>query len=152
MKVETFEDLFEWTRQLHQHLAERLQQSSSQHSDTRASLLLSYLGDQEAALEKTVANFARRADPKMLHTWLYDYFAQWPVEANATSNKPWQEMDISEIGEQVFALHHRIIELYKYLEGRADTPEARELLQELREMEEHETMRLVHQANRMGDL
>lgn len=152
MKVETFEDLIEWTRRLHEYLANSMQQSADQHSDTRARWLLSYLADQEAALEKTVANFARSADPKMLHTWVYDHFAKWPVEANAYADKPLLEMDADEISAHVFALHEKVIELYKYLEGRAEIPEAGELLHELRQMEEHETMRLVHQTNRMGDL
>ncbi len=57
-------------------------------------------------------------------------------------------MSFDEISHEVFAFHDQAIELYRYLEGRAEIPEARILIQELRKMEEHEAMRLAHQADR----
>lgn len=49
-------------------------------------------------------------------------------------------------------LHDQIIELYKTLIGKAEIPEAKELLESLLTMEQNESMRLARQIGRMEDL
>ena len=61
-------------------------------------------------------------------------------------------MGFEDISREVFSLHDQVIALYRYLEGRADTPEARDLVRELLKLEEHEAMRLSQQINRARDL
>lgn len=41
--------------------------------------------------------------------------------------------------------------LYKELQGRAEIPETRQLVQSLLDMDEHESMRLARQAERVDD-
>lgn len=74
------------------------------------------------------------------------------IEPHRACAEPYATMSFDEICESVFDLHNQVIELYRYLLSRAPIPEARYLLQPLLEMEEHETMRLAQQANRIGDL
>jgi|TARA_Y100001968_G_scaffold324784_1_gene364822 hypothetical protein len=45
-----------------------------------------------------------------------------------------------------------VTDLYRNLVGKAEIPEARELLESLLELEQHEAMRLVRQTGRMDDL
>lgn len=54
MDIKTFEDLIEWTRQLHGHLKRCLKASAKLHGDERAAALLDYLSEHEGllALEK----------------------------------------------------------------------------------------------------
>jgi hypothetical protein len=75
-----------------------------------------------------------------------------PIDPHRACDRPFAQMSVEEICEAVFDLHNQVIELYRYLQGRAEIPEARELLQALLEMEEHETMRLAQQSNRIRDM
>ncbi|SHF20814.1 hypothetical protein SAMN05444279_12144 [Ruegeria intermedia] len=152
MKVETFSDLIVWTREMHHWLAECLAHCSTQSEQELARMLLTYLADHEAALEKIVDGFMKQADPKALNTWVFDYLGHEPIDPHRTCDTPFAQMSVEEICEAVFDFHNQVINLYRYLLGRAEIPEARELLQALLEMEEHETMRLAQQSNRIRDM
>jgi len=152
MKVEKFSDLIDWTRAMHHRLAECLAHCSTQSEQELAKLLLSYLADHEAALEKIVDGFEKNADPKALNTWVYDYLGHEPIDPHRSCDAPFAKMSFDEICGSVFDAHNQVIDLYKSLLGRADIPEARDLLQALLDMEEHETMRLAQQTNRMRDM
>ncbi|KGE78581.1 MULTISPECIES: hypothetical protein [Halomonas] len=152
MKIETFQDLIDWTRQLHVHLAECFRHCATQQEEARAKWLLEYLADHEARLEHTVARFEQQADPKALHTWVYDYLSHNPIAPHQACSAPYAEMSFDEICQEVFSLHDQATELYRYLAGRAEIPEARDLVDELLKLEEHEAMRLAQQANRARDL
>ncbi len=149
MKVKTFSDLIVWTREVHHRLAECMAHCSTQSERELAKMLLTYLADHEATLEKIVDGFMKRADPKALNTWVYDYLEKQPIDPHRTCDAPFAKMSVDEICEAVFDLHNQVIALYRYLLGRAEIPEARELLQALLDMEEHETMRLAQQTNRI---
>jgi len=152
MKVETFSDLIEWTRALHRRLAECLAHCSTHSEQALAKMLLTYLSDHENTLEKIVDGFEKRADPKALNTWVYDYLGHEPIDPHRACDAPFAQMSFEEICTAVFDLHNQVIVLYRYLLGRAEIPEARELLEALLAMEEHETMRLAQQANRIRDM
>ena len=152
MKVATFSDLIVWTREIHHRLAECLADCSTQSEQELAKMLLVYLADHEAALEKIVDGFEKRADPKVLDTWVYDYLQNAPTDPRRASDAPFGEMSFDEICESVFDLHNQVITLYRNLLDRAEIPEARELLSALLKMEEHETMRLAQQINRIKDM
>lgn len=152
MKVQRISDLIDWTRQMHHQLAERLADGSLHHKDEMASLLLSYLADHEASLEKIIEGFEQKADPKALNTWVYDYVEHTPIDLLRLSDKPFAEMDVNEISALLFDAHNQAIDLYRELLRNADIPEAQELLRALLDIEEHETMRLAQQTNRMMDM
>ncbi|WP_445157019.1 ATPase [Halomonas sp. E14] len=152
MYVSTFQDVVEWTRTLHEHMAHCLKHCSTQQDEERAKWLLTYLADHEAALEKVVAGFEKQADPKALNTWLYDYISYQPIKPHQSCNAPYAEMSFDEICQEIFDLHNQIIDFYRYLEGRTEIPETRELIGELLKLEHHEAMRLAHQTNRTRNL
>ncbi|KXS36645.1 MAG: hypothetical protein AWU55_2974 [Halomonadaceae bacterium T82-2] len=152
MKIETFKDLIDWTRQLHAHLAECFGHCASQHEEDLGKWLLEYLAAHEATLERTVASSEKQADPKALHTRVYDYLSHNPITPHQACSAPYAEMSFEDICREVFSLHDQVIDLYRYLDGRAEIPEARELVRELLKLEEHEAMRLAHQSNRARDL
>ena len=152
MKVQTISDLIDWTRVMHHRLAECLAHCSEQSEQEMAKMLLSYLADHEATLEKIVEGFEKRADPKALNTWVYDYLGHEPIDPNRTCDVPFEQMSFDEICGSVFDVHNQAIDLYRNLLGRADIPEAQEVLQALLAIEEHETMLLAQQTNRMRDM
>ncbi|MDJ0857845.1 MAG: hypothetical protein QNJ03_02115 [Dinoroseobacter sp.] len=152
MKVQRISDLIDWTRGIHQQLAERLAEGSTQHESEITKMLLGYLADHEATLEKIVDGFEQKSDAKALNTWVYDYLEHESIDLHRYSAKPFAEMTFDEICGLVFDVHNQAIDLYRELLTRADIPEAQELLQALLAMEEHETMRLAQQTNRMRDM
>lgn len=152
MQIKTFFDLIEWTRELHEKLAKCLSHCASIHKDERATLLLEYLASHEAEIEKIVAEFQRQADPKAARTHIYDYIPHNPIKAHSECDEHYAKIDADSITSEVMDFHEQIISLYRTLVGKAEIPEAVELVQALLDMEEHETKRLARQVSRMDDL
>ncbi len=152
MEIKTFSDLIDWTRQLHGHLAKCLAHCSSKNEEERARLLLDYLAEHEAKMEKMVTAFEEQAEPKVMKTYIYDYLSHQPIQSHRTCDAPYAKLGFDDICREVFDYHQQIIELYRDIEERADIPEAKALLGSLLAMEEHEAMRLTRQTGRMSDI
>ncbi|MDO8861325.1 hypothetical protein Q6D67_06390 [Haliea sp. E1-2-M8] len=152
MRIESIETLIDWTREVHFHLAKALAAGQQIQQEERARELLEYLQQQETELGKMVAGFEEQADPKALHTMVYDYEVHSPLEIDRLSDKPYGTMTYDAIAADVFASHQQIQELYRYLLGRSAIPEEQELLEALLGVEEHETMQLSQQINRGRDI
>lgn len=152
MEIKTFADLIDWTRQLHAHLARCLHESAGQHHNERASALLDYVSTHEALLEKAVAEYEKQADPKAMQTRLYDYGVHKSIEKNRTCKTDYSELDFDGIAREIFDFHDQVMSLYDTLIGKAEIPEAKSLLEDLKSLEEHEAMRLASQIGRMNDL
>ena len=152
MKVATFSDLIVWTREMHHRLSKCLAECSTQPEQELSKMLLVYLADHEAALEKIVDGFEKRANSVALNTWVYDYLENEPIDPRRTSDTPYAQMSFDEICGSVFDLHNQVITLYRNMLDRAEIPDLREFLCEIVEMEKHETMRLAQQINRIQDM
>ncbi len=152
MEIKTFEDLIDWTRQLHAHLARSLHESADLNNDERASALLDYVSRHETLLEKAVSEFEKQADPKAMKTRLYDYLNHKPIKASLASDTHYANLEFKDIAREVFQFHDQVMDLYDSLIGKAEIPEAKSLLEDLLALEEHEAMRLASQIGRMDDL
>jgi hypothetical protein len=154
MEIKTYEDLIEWARQLHHHLAHCLSGCAKKNPDERASALLSYLAGHEAEIEKITVEFEKQADKKALQTRLYDFFENEHsgVRNHTTCDGHYAGMDFDTITREIFEFHDQVINLYKDLSLKTEIPEASELVESLREMEENEAMRLAHQVSSMNDI
>jgi len=78
--------------------------------------------------------------------------AKHPIVRHAHCDAPFAELDATQIMEVIVDQHQQVIELYRYLASRAEIPSAKELMESLRSLEEHEMMRMAQSANRFGDL
>lgn len=151
MKIERFEDLIDWTRDAHAQLARCMSAGASKQAETRAKWLLLYLADHEKVLSETISEIEAHADGKALHTWIYDYLVREPMHLGQKC-KAYHQMTVEEICADVFEMHNRILDLYRSLARRAEIDTARELARELLELEQHETMRLAQQVNRIHEM
>jgi len=151
MKIERFEDLIDWTRDTHGLLARCMARCSDKHQETRAKWLLVYLADHERKLAETIERIEKHADPKAMHTWIYDYLVRNPVLRNQAC-KPYESMTVEEISLDIFTIHNQVIDLYRSLARRAPIEGARELAEELLALEEHETMLLARQVSRIHEM
>ena len=152
MTIATYEDLIEWTRQSHHHLAELLSDDNASVPEHRVQWLLTYLADHERALEKTVADFETQMPSRTLKTWMYNYLSTRPISASPQQGRSFSTMTFEEICKAVFAVHSQIIAVYKDLASRADLPEAASIFGSLLSLEEHEAMRMATQIARSADL
>lgn len=147
MDIKTFEDLIDWSRELHQHLSRCMKDSARSQPDDKARALLDYLADHEKALEQMVGRFEQETDQKALNTHVYDYLSNGPVRSHRTCTVPYAELDYEAICREVFDYHTQLINLYHSLIGKAETATSRELMMSLLELEEHEAMRLAKQLD-----
>lgn len=152
MELKTFRDLIDWTRTLHHHMATCMKQAASEHEETRAQILLDYLATHEAELEKTVEGFENEADARALKTWIYDFLSHKPIETHRTCDLPYTRLDFDGICHEIFDFHDQIIDLYQNLQDRAEIPEAREMVENLLNLERHEAMRIAREIGRMQDV
>ncbi|MBK1850744.1 MULTISPECIES: ATPase [unclassified Marinobacter] len=152
MEIKTFEDLIDWTRQLHAHLAKCLHDAAEKHNNERTSALMDYVASHEAMLAKTVTEFEKQADPKVLQTRLYDYQNHKPLKPGAACDPRFTTMSFDDIAKEIFAFHDQVMDLYKTLIGKAEIEGAKTLLEDLLSLEQHEAMQLSSQIGRMNDL
>lgn len=152
MEIKTFEDLIEWVRKLHAHLAISMKSSAESNGNEQARALLIYLSDHEQELTRITEEFERQADAKALKTRLYDYIEHKPIKRGPRPDTHYANMSYDEICAEIFHFHDEVIALYKALASKAEIPEAKALMEELQEMEEHEAMRLATQTGSGRDL
>lgn len=150
MKVETIGDVTNWVQALHSRLGECLAHCSTEHDTLQAQWLLTYLSDHERAIAKMVAGMT--PDASVLNTWIYDYIGHQPIDPHRTCDRPYASMNFDEICRAVFDLHNQAIQLFQHLASRAEIPRTREFIDQLLAIEQHETMRLAQQSNRIRDL
>lgn len=152
MEIKTFEDLIDWTRQMHHHLSRSLHDSAGQATNERAAALLDYLSSHETKLEQAIEEFEKQADPKAMKTRIYDYLSHKPIDSRAASDTHYANLDFDGIAREIFHFHDQVMDLYDSLIGKAEIPEAKSLLEDLLALEEHEAMRLSRQIGRMDDV
>ncbi|MBB50084.1 MAG: ATPase, partial [Pseudomonadales bacterium] len=99
-----------------------------------------------------VLRFEQQADIKVLDSWVYDHFTDNPRMRMLDAGQSFAGLDHDALCALVFDLHNDALDLYRYLQGRAETAGGRELMQDLLAMEEHETLRLAEQTQRAQDL
>ncbi|MDZ7851566.1 MAG: ATPase [Halomonas sp.] len=135
VEIRTFGDLIDWTRQLHEHLAHCLSHCANYNEEECAGMLFYYLADYQIEMEYVVCKPENRADPKALNTYVYDYLYHKPNRSHRTFDAPYAALDFNEICREIFDFHDQVTDLYRNLIGKAEIPEARELLESLLEIE-----------------
>ena len=152
MEIKTFEDIIDWTRQMHLHLAECLRESAEQNSNERACALMDYVANHEIALATAVSEFEKQAEPNVLQTRIYDYLEHKPVIPEEICDGRYASMGFDDITRGIFAFHDQIESLYDTLIGKAEIEGAKSLLEDLLAHEQHEAKQLASQIGRMNDL
>ena len=114
-------------------------------------MVLGYLADHEKQLGEVLGHFEDEASERALNTWVQEYVASKPLSL-PPCDTDFAGRSADQIMDQVIDQQDQLIDLYRTLQGKADTASARELLEELAALEEHETMRVVQGINRMADI
>lgn len=152
MEVETLKDVLYWTREFHRHLSECLTRGTDRNNDQRARMMLAYLADHEKVLAQVISGFERSGNEHALNTWCYEYVQKHPIVQGMHCEAPFSELDAQQIMEVVTDQHAQVIALYRHLVSKEILPAAREILESLKSVEEHEMMRMAQAANRFSDM
>ena len=140
MQIETLKDVLHWTAAYHRQLSRCLQHCEDRALDERARLLLDYLEKHEDKLARVIDRFEEMASSRALNTWCYEYFDKNPAARGRLCEADCDGLDIEPLMARVLEQHNDIIELYRYLHAQSAAGSARELLQNLIDIEAHEAM------------
>lgn len=151
MHAETYDELLQWTSELHETIADRLEEALTPDTDQRTRWLMEYIAGHERELATTVKRYRQQAGEAEKQTWLYEHIGE-DVPPKAQWELSFVGKTADQISEEVFELHHQVIEVYTSMSGRAPIPAAAELVNNLLELEEGETRRLAEQCGRLNEL
>jgi len=152
MQIETINDVLTWTQHTHQELANCLYHCAEQSDRERLRVLLDYLAEHEQRLATTLERYKGEADHRVLDTWCLEYFDKRPVQTHQECNQPFDQMDTKTVVKHIVSLHEQLVSLYQYLSGRAETGRTRELFDDMANLEQHESMVMVRDANWLEDI
>lgn len=155
MQVTNFTQLIDWTRQLHQQLAQVLARGSELHPQERARLLLACLAEQESHLARTLEEFAHGLNTPALDAYvpyLYSAFEQKPINSQQLYAQAYDSLSIAEISEVVLDAHQQVVDLYQRLAQESQVEEANELITSLLELEQESIRRLATKIQGMEDM
>lgn len=152
MRFRTVQDILDWTRTYHHHLAEGYRQLSGSSSRERARMLLDYLADHQEKLERGIREYETDAADKLLRTWFQDVRETPLPESLDKADQTLRDADTPQIMYMAMEFHDVLIRLYTDLARQAPTGDLRQLFTGLADMENHEKMRMVRDAMRFEDL
>lgn len=152
MQIETLKDILHWTAEFHEQLSTTLTRSAANNEGERERMLLDFLADHEERLAIVIEKYEKNGDQHALSTWCYEYLDKQNINLKHHTDIPFSQLSVTEIMEVLVDEHQQVIELYRYLASRADISSAKELLDSLVSLEEHEMMLMAHAANRLNDL
>lgn len=152
MQVETLKDVLHWTSHFHENLSEALQLSSLETTNIRIQLLLGYLAEHEHKLAHVLEQFEKTGNKNALDTWCYEYLDKTPIIQQKLGPHIFDDINEDQIMVAVTEQHQQVIDLYRYLLSRADIAPAKEVLESLVSLEEHEAMVMSQAANRLHDI
>lgn len=152
MAIETIKDILELTQRLHIDLANALRHASLDVQHQKLKMLLDYLSQHERELGRVVALTERDAHSAILNTWCAEYFDKYPFAKEKVDSIDFAHMNSVEIMISLLSIHEKVIDLYRYLSERAETPSIEEMLSNLLKLEQHEVMRMMRDAERLDDM
>ena len=152
MSVETIKDILDWTRSLHEQLAEVYRTTSEEADSERTKMLLTYVADHEVKLAEAIEHYEKNATVTILDNWVQDYIVKNPFMQGMMTSMKFAGMDPDQILNTTVASHQHLIDMYKGLAESAQSSALKELFENMESLELHELMRMVHSTERFNDL
>lgn len=152
MEPKTMSDVLELTRRWHKQLSQHLHSSADETGSERNDMLLEYLSEHEQKLAETLEYFQRDADIEALNTWFYEYTDRHKIIHRDPHEIPFTRMSNDEITGEIAVLHNQLVDLYRHLHERAESETAREVLQQLLDIERSESRLISVGAERSQEM
>ncbi len=151
MQFRQVREILEWIQVVHENLAQRYTELADQSTRERITLLLQYLADHESALQNAVQAYEADAADALLNTWL-DQAPELKLPASLAELKiDLQQAEVMDIVQLTAKTHDYLIGIYRELSGLTAAESVREVFANLLELEHHEAMLTVRDAQRLED-
>lgn len=144
-------ELLDWISAFHEALADQYRLLADQTDKERAALLLNYLSDHERSLAESIEKYELDAADSILATWSGQSPELHLPESLVHLNRSLSGKDSQEIITCVIDFHNILIEMYNTLAENTASDSVKNLFENLAQMERHESMRTVRDAQRLED-
>lgn len=152
MTLESIKDILDWTKQLHEELAEVYRRSSGENEDEKTRLLMNYVADHQQRLADAIANYEKDPGVTLMDSWIQDYVEKNPFMQGWRSFMNLSGMNFDQVLDNTVKAHQQLISLYEELAEASKTERMKELFENLQNLEQHELMRMVHTTERFSDI
>ncbi len=152
MKIETLAELLNWCSAVHAGLADRMNRGAEQLAEGPTRWLMQYVAKHEAQMVEQLDGIEKAADRKALKTWVYDWLDHPPPKPETVVDGADREAAFEAAARAVFDAHNEIMMVLRFLIDRADTPEAKELVERMLSLEEGHTRQIGQQTHRIRDM
>ena len=114
-------------------------------------MLLNYLSDHQRLLAESISKYEADAADSLLTTWS-DQCPELDLPESVTQlHTALSGKSTEQIIKHVIDFHDILIDMYKALAKRAESPSVKDLFESLAEMERQEAMRTVRDAQLLED-
>ncbi len=151
MEFKQISDILDWSQAIHAELAERYQSLAGELTQQRAVLLLDYLADHQKQLETSVELLKEDISPGLLNTWTRTELADAFPSSLMELRNQLTTLSTEDILTLCIDYHDRLIKLYNELSQTADLDSSRELFENLADLEHHEKLITVRDAQWLED-
>lgn len=152
MKVETLNELLNWCSAIHGRMAEHMTRGAESNPDGPTRWLMEYVAKHETQMAEQVDATRDDADPRALKTWVYDWIESPPSKPEDMTEGADRHRAFEAVSRAVFDTHNEIMKVLRSVTGRADTPETRELVEQMLNLEEGHSRQIGQQMNRIADM
>lgn len=151
MQFRQVREILEWIQTIHERLAQRYSRLADQSTNERVTLMLEYLADHETALQNALEAYETDAADGLLNTW-FDQAPELEFPASLTELKiNLQDASVMDIVKIAISSHDFLMGIYRELSDLTDAETVREIFSNLLELEQHEAMNTVRDAQRLQD-
>jgi len=138
-------DIFALSRGFHRRLSEYYARLANHADRQRAKMLLDYLSRHEANLQSCLERYEADASNRLLDAWCQYVPEAFSFEhlGNCLTNP---EITVDEVASLVLRLDDALIEFYRDLADNAESPEVRELFENLLQLAVSEEVTLKREV------
>lgn len=151
MAYQTIRDLISHVRTLHRRLQESVRNAQTREDDERSALLLKFIGEHEAALERAIEAAEQRGGGSVLDTWL-----QFEPNTELERAMSQSELDSSpssdDVVKHVLETENALVRLYELLMGSTGASRVQSFFSSLLEMEDSAVRRSARVRLESGDI
>lgn len=135
---ETLGNLIENAADIHRKAAELFQSLGDKVADPRGRMLLEEMVKDESRMEKLLREFSEQAGPGTLNTYMQYTLEEAPEKFIRSLIQPGDNLHLEKISEMGQAIHHYMIDLMDEAAREVGSEIARELIEDLLQLEKAE--------------
>jgi len=148
---EQIKDVLAYGIDLHMRLRETYDQLGLQSEQTRVKMVLDYLSRHERNRQHAMQRFEEGTRRKILNQWL-QYAPSSNIEQLLTDSNSCSNLTVDDVITLAMRFDDALIAIYRETAAEIDDANAREVFQNLAEMEHREKQRFVRDAEWVQDI